>query len=143
MSERTVAIVWQSVLAIGITVLVVGGFLLGRVYGGEATGGLALGWVLFGLGVLLTILGWWLRRARWLAIRVREADGATFRLAVPLPLGLAAAAVRVGSRFVPQVGEAEAEALAEAIRQDLGGDGVFYVHVDEGETGDRVDLTIG
>jgi len=142
-SERVTAIVWQATLGAGVAVLAGGGFLLGRWYSGAAGRGLGWGWLLFGIGVLLTTLGWWLRRARWVAIRVWSRDGERFHLALPVPLGLAAWGLQIGGRFVPHLEQGEAEALVRAIRTKFGEDGVFSVTVDEGKGGDQVELMIG
>jgi len=142
-SGRVAAAVWQIVFGGGVVVLVGGGFLLARFYGGEAAHGRGWGWSLFVVGVLLIMLGWWLRRATWLGIRVREHDGGAFNLAIPLPVGLAAWAVRLGGRFVPELDQDEVDALADAVRNEFDGEGMFSVHVDEGESGDQVEVTIG
>ena len=141
--ERVSAIVWQATFGAGVAVLAGGGFLLGRFYSGAADRGLGWGWLLFAIGVLSTMLGWWLRRARWLAIRLRNRDGEEVHLALPVPLGLAAWVLQVGGHFVPHLEQGEAEALAMAIRTEFGDDGVFSVMVNEDEGGDDLELTIG
>lgn len=130
------------VFGVGVAIVAAGGFLLARAYGREGMPGLTWGWVVFALGVLGLLLGWWLRRARWLTIRVREHDGAAFSVALPVPLGLSVLAVRVAKPFVPQLQGMDAEALMGAMRDELRDGGAFVVQVDEGEDGDFVELTI-
>lgn len=146
-AERVVAplvrVVWQIVFGLGVAVMAGGGLLLSRAYGREGTPGLAWGWALFALGVVVMALGWWLRRARWFYLRVREHGGPAFTIALPLPLGVVIGLLRVAKPFVPQLQEMEADTLVLAMRDELRNGQPLTIRVDEGEDGDRVELYFG
>jgi hypothetical protein len=135
-----VRIVWQIVLGVGIAVVAGGGFLLARAYGREGAPGLTWGWVLFALGLLVLLLGWWLQRARWFYLRVREHDGSAFTIALPLPLGLVFWVLRIAKPFVPQLQEMDVDQLVLAMRDELRAGRSFAINVDEGEGGDQVEM---
>ena len=147
LSEESVAPVaqrigWQVLFGVGVTTMAGGGLLLARIYGGEAARGLTWGWALFALGVLITGLGWWSRRAKWLTVRVREGDGRKFALALPLPLGLAAWVLRVAQPYLPQLQGTDADEAILALRQGLEDGGAVVFAVDEGQDGDKVEISI-
>jgi hypothetical protein len=131
---------WQIVFGVGIAVLAGGGLLLARAYGREGMPGLTWGWVVFVLGLLVLLLGWWLQRARWFYLRVREHEGAAFTIALPLPLGLVVWLLRIAGPFVPQLQDVEADQLILAMRDELENGRSFVIDVDEGEDGDHVEL---
>jgi hypothetical protein len=135
-----VHLVWRVVFGVGIAVLAGGGFLLMRAYTREGMPGLTWGWVLFVLGLVVSLLGWWLERARWFTLRVREHGGPAFTIALPLPLGVVVGLLRVAKPFVPQLQEMEADQLILAMRDELQDGRSFVVNVDEGEDGDRVEM---
>ncbi|MEA3377859.1 MAG: hypothetical protein U9R72_16850 [Chloroflexota bacterium] len=133
-------IAWRIVFGVGVSVVGAGGYLLARAYGRAGMPGLTWGWVLFALGLLVLLLGWWLQRARWFYLRVREHDGRAFTIALPLPLGLVLALLRIASPFVPQLQEMEVDQVLLAMRDELEQGRSFAVNVDEGEDGDQVEL---
>lgn len=135
-----VRVVWQIVFAVGVAVLAAGGLLLARAYSREGMPGFTWGWALFALGLLMLLLGWWLQRARWFTLRVREHSGPAFTIALPLPLGLVVGLLRIAKPFVPQLQEMKADQLILAMRDELRDGGSFVVNVDEGEDGDQVEM---
>jgi hypothetical protein len=135
-----VHVVWRVVFGVGVAVLAGGGFLLMRAYTREGMPALPWGWVLFVLGLVVLLLGWWLERARWFTLRLREHGGPAFTIALPLPLGLVVGMLRVAKPFVPQLREMEADQLILAMRDELQAGRSFVVNVDEGEDGDRVEV---
>ncbi len=135
-----VRVAWQIVFGVGIAVLGAGGFLLARAYGQDGRAGLGWGWALFALGLLMLLLGWWLQRARWFYLRIRERGGIPMTIALPLPLGLVVALLRIAKPVVPQLQEMEADQLILAMQDELRAGHSFAVHVDEGEGGDQVEI---
>jgi hypothetical protein len=133
-------VVWQIVFGVGVAVLAGGGLLLASAYGREGGPGLTWGWVLFGLGLLVMVLGWWLRQARWFTLRVREHGGPRFAIALPLPLGLMIWLLRVLKPLIPQLREVGVDELMLAMREELREGRPFVIDVDEGEDGDRVEI---
>ena len=135
-----VRILWQAVFWTGVGLLARGGLLLANAYAREITLELTWGWTLFTLGVLITGLGWWLERARWFYLRVKERDGAGFALALPMPLRLLAWLLRVPKPFIPQLQETGADALILVMRDELRDGHPFVLDVDEGENGEQVKM---
>jgi len=135
---------WQPVLWTGVALTAGGGLLLTTVYTGEVAGGrLVWGWLMFALGVLTLLLGWWLQRAHWLYVRVREHEGPRLTLAFPLPLGLVAWGLRVARPFVPRLEETGVDELILAMRDEMRHGRPFVVDVDESEGGERVQVYFG
>lgn len=136
--------VWQAVFWSGVGVLAGGGLLVTAVYAGEvAAGWLVWGWVLFALGLLGMMLGWWLQRAHWLFVRVRRSDGPNVLVALPLPLGPIAWGLRLARPFVPQLEDTAVDELILAMREEMRHGQPLRVEVDEGEGGERVQVYFG
>ncbi|RLC89848.1 MAG: hypothetical protein DRI77_15300 [Chloroflexi bacterium] len=125
---------WQVTFWIGAALMAWGGWLLASSYTGEiTTGRLVWAWLILTLGVLGVMLGWWLQRARWLYVRVRQSDGPNITIAFPLPLGLVAWGLRIAQPFVPQLGEMKMDELLLALRDELRAGRPFVVEMDEGD----------
>ncbi|HEY72015.1 MAG TPA: hypothetical protein G4N99_01930 [Thermoflexia bacterium] len=136
---------WQGMFWIGVALLAWGGWLLSSSYTSEAAtaGRLIWAWVVFVLGVLGVMLGWWLQQARWLYVRVRQHDGPNITLAFPLPLGLVTWGLRIAQPFVPQLENAGVDKLFLAMQDELRDDHPFVVKVDDGENGEQVQVYFG
>jgi len=141
---ESVRILSQIVFWIGAALVAGGGMLVAAVYAWEiAAGWQVLGWILFILGLLVLMVGWWLQRARWLSVRVRQPDGPNISLAFPLPLALLAWGVRIAKPFVPQLRETAVDELILAMRDELKNGHPLVVNVDEGEDGEQVQVYFG
>lgn len=139
-----IQIVWQAVFWSGVVILVGGALLLTGVYAWSvASGWLACAWPLFALGVLVVVLGWWMRTARWFSLRVREEEGTKITLALPLPLGPAAWLLRIARPFVPQLRETGLDEVLKALQQELEEGQPVIIDVDDQESGDRVQVFLG
>lgn len=135
---------WQPVLWIGVALVAWGGLLVAAAYTGQvAPGQQVWGWLLFALGVLVVVLGWWLQRAHWLCLRVHQHDGPYVALALPLPLGLVAWGVRFARPFVPQLEGMGVDEMILAMREEVRGGCPFVIEVDERESGERVQVYFG
>ncbi len=139
---RLVRILWQAMFWLGVALVVGGGLLVAAVYAwGVASGWLICGWPLFGLGVLVVALGWWMRRARWFSLRVRQSDGPNVSFA--LPLGPIAWMLRFLRPFVPQLKETGVDELIMSLHEEVRDGQPFIVEVDEGEDGEQVQVYFG
>jgi hypothetical protein len=136
-----VRVIWQSVFGLGVALVVAGGVLVAAYYGWAIPPAWqVVGWVLLGLGVVVMGVGWWMRTARWLAIRVREEDGTKVNLAFPIPLGLVYWALRMVRPFVPQLQDVPIEEMVVALEETLRSDEPFFVDVHDEEDGDHVQV---
>ncbi len=137
-----VRIVWQIVFGVGVAVVTVGGLLVARAYGREGLPGLTWGWIVLALGMLVMLLGWWLQRARWFYLRVREYEGSAFTIALPLPLGLVTWGLRVAKPYAPRLQEMDLDQLILAMEDELRDGCPVAITVDEGEAGDHVEMYV-
>ncbi len=135
---------WQAAFWVGVALAAWGGWLLASSCAGEvaATGRLVWAWLIFVLGILGMMLGWWLQRARWLYVRVRQADGPNVTIALPLPLGLVAWGMSIAQFFVPRLDEIGVDELLLAMEEELRKGYPFVVKVDD-EDGGRVQVCFG
>ncbi|MBN1955212.1 MAG: hypothetical protein JW900_09210 [Anaerolineae bacterium] len=139
-----VRLIWQLAFWLGVVLLTGGALLVAAVYAWDlASGWLVCGWPLFAVGVLVMVLGWWMRRARWLSLRVRQTDGPNIILALPLPLGLVGWAVRILRPFVPQLQQDGLDEMILALQEELHDGHPLIVEVDEGEGGEQVQVYLG
>jgi len=135
---------WQAVSWTGVGLMVGGGVLVTAVQAeAVAARWLTWGWLLLASGVLGLALGWWLQRAHWFSLQVRQADGPNIFLALPLPLGPIAWVLRLARPFVPQIEETGADELILALREEARDECPLVVEVDEGESGEQVQIYFG
>jgi len=135
---------WLYVFALALTLAGMGlGFTILIMQGQARTGWLACTLPVLGFGALLAGLTWWSRQARWLHINVREA-GQRVHISLPVPLRLAAFALRVARPWVPQLREtAIDEALLALADADIEGQEMLVVEVDDAEEGEQVEVRLG
>lgn len=134
---------WVYPLMAGGSALILGGLVVGLVYSaGAGWGWLVCGWPLVVLGLLVAALALWSRWAKWLHVRVHEKGRRKVAISFPLPLTLAAWAIRIIGPFVPQLKKTGADDLIIALRDSRRGE-PLHVQVDEGEDGDQVEVFIG
>ena len=136
--------VWPYVLAGGVLLLALGVvFTIQIAQGRSHPGWLACTLPLLLFGALLAGLTWWSRTARWLHVRVRDEEQ-RIHISLPLPLRLAAWALRLARPWVPQLKDSAVDevilALAEA---DTAGGEMLVVEVDDEESGEQVEVRIG
>lgn len=139
-----VRIVWQVTLWVGVAVLIGGSLLVASVYAWQvAERWLLCGWPLFIMGVLVVMLAWWMQRAKWFSLRVRPHDGPNIAFALPLPLGLIAWLLRIMRPFVPKIKETGVDEVLLAMHKEMRDGHPFIVDVDEGESGNKVQVFFG
>jgi hypothetical protein len=101
------------------------------------------GWLPMILGVVVIVLAGWSRRAKWLHLRISEGEQQKIAFSFPLPLTLAAWALRIARPFVPQLEETGVDELIIALRDGTTGDEPFFIDVQDEEEGERVRVYIG
>ena len=134
--------IWPVVFWSGLAFFLLGGLLLALVYGrGVGSGWLILGWPSLVTGVLVWMLGWWMRRSQWFFLRVRESNGSNFTL--PLPIAPLAWGVRIARPFVPRWHGSGVDEVLEVIQAEMARGGDFVVDVDDREGTERVEVYFG
>ena len=120
-----------------------GAILLYAVYGARAGWGWAVcGWPMFALGVLITVMAWWLRTARWVHVRVRGKENVSISL--PLPIKLTAWVIKIAQPFVPQFRDTGVDEVIMSMADTLDKDGQpIYVDVHDDDKGEHVQVYIG
>jgi hypothetical protein len=138
---------WVIPLWIGAGITVVGGLLM---YWAFQTGGygfwFACAWFPFLLGVAVLALAWSSRTSPWLHVRVHQAPGERpqkIAISFPIPVRLTVWGLRTFGHHIPQMGDTSLDEVIMALK-DVAKEGTpFFVDVDEGENGERVQVFIG
>jgi hypothetical protein len=135
---------WIYPMMAGGVVVLLGALVTGLVYAtGTARGWLLCGWLPMLLGLTVMVLAVWTRRAAWLHLRISEGGRRKMAFSFPLPLTLAAWAVRIAQPFVPQLQESGVDDLIIALRESTGRGEPFYIDVQDNDEGERVEVYIG
>lgn len=135
---------WIYPLMAGGAVLILGSLMMGLVYATDAARGWRVcGWLPMILGLVVMLLAWWTRRAKWLHLRISEEGRRKIAISFPLPLTLAAWGLRVAQPFVPQLKETGVDDLIIALRDGAIRDEPLFVDVQDDQDGERVQVYIG
>lgn len=135
---------WIYPMMAGGVVVLLGALVTGLVYATDtARGWLVCGWLPMLLGLTVMVLALWTRRAAWLHLRISEGGRRKMAFSFPLPLTLAAWAVRVAQPFVPQLQESGVDDLIIALRESTGRGEPFYIDVQDDDEGERVEVYVG
>ena len=140
---------WIIPLWIGVGVTIIGSLLMLWAY--QSTGfsfWFGCTWLPFLLGVAVIAMAWGSRSARWLHLRIQQEPGEwprTIAFSFPLPLRFAAWFMRTFGRFIPKVNEIgiDFDQLIQIFETSTNSETPFYVEVDEGEGGEKVQIYIG
>ena len=138
---------WMIPLWVGVGITIVGGFLLFwafQVSGFSFWFGCA--WLPFLLGLGAIILAWSTRTSRWLHLRVQQRPGErpqTIALSFPIPIRLTAWVLRLFRHKIPNLGKSGIDELVLAMGESANSKTPFYIEVDEGDEGERVQIYIG
>ena len=134
---------WIYPAMVGGGLLILGAVVLGLLYAANAASGWRVcGWLPMILGMVVAILAWWSRTARWLHLRVKEKGERNIAFSFPLPLTLTAWVLRVAQRWVPQLKETGVDEMILALR-DTDLDEPFFVEVQDDKEGEHVQVYIG
>ncbi len=137
---------WWIPMWVGVFITVIGATFMFLSY---RSGGLgfwfACSWFPFLLGVLVLALAWSSRTARWLHVRVHQKEGErpqNINISLPIPLHLTAWFVRTFGDRIPGINNTGLDEVILALAK-TSPDTPFYVQVDEGENGEKVEVYIG
>jgi hypothetical protein len=98
------------------------------------------------LGVALTALAAGSRAARWIYVDVHQQPGehpGHIFLGFPLPLRLTAWFLRTFGPMIPYLQRTNVDEIIQVIQNGFSGKEPLIVHVDEGDSGERVQVFIG
>ena len=140
---------WVIPLWIGVGITILGSLLMLWVY--QSTGfsfWFACTWLPFLIGVALIAMAWGSRSARWLHLRVQQEPGEwpqTIAFSFPLPLNFAAWIMRTFGQFIPEVNKygLDFDQIIKSFADSTTPETPFYVEVDEGDHGEKVQIYIG
>jgi hypothetical protein len=135
---------WIYPMMAGGVVLILGALVIGMVYATDAARGWSIcGWLPMLLGFGIVVLALWTRRATWMHLRISEEGRQKIAFSFPLPLTLAAWAMRIAQPFVPQLQETGVDDLIIALRDSAGQGEPLFIDVQDEEDGERVQIYIG
>jgi hypothetical protein len=135
---------WIYPMIAGIGVLVLAALLLAWLYTSEAAKGwLVCGWLPVLLGVAVVLLALWTRRTTWMHLRITEEGRRKLAFSFPLPLGLAAWAVRIARPFVPRLQQTGVDDLILALRASASRGEPIAIDVQDDERGERIEVYVG
>jgi hypothetical protein len=132
---------WLIPFWVGTGILVLGALLMGWAYSSQKLFWFYCAWLPMLAGLLVLLLSWWSQHARWVHVRVHDADGSRVSISLPLPLGLASWGFRVFGRFIPNIDKKvldDLPGILEALSREKG---PATVEVDD-EDGSRVRVYI-
>jgi hypothetical protein len=137
---------WWIPLTIGIVTTVISGLLMFLAYQKSGFGfWFACLWFPLLFGVIVISLGAASRTARWLHVRIQQAPGErpqSIGISLPVPIRFTAWILRI---IKPHISGLDKASLDEAVLalEKISPDEPFYVKVDEGESGEKVEVFIG
>jgi hypothetical protein len=135
---------WIYPMMAGGAILLVGVLIVGLVsLSGGAWGWLLCGWPLLLLGLLVFVLALWSRSATWMHLRISEQGRRKMAFSFPVPLGLAAWAIRIAQPFVPQLRDTGVDEVILAVRDSASRGEPLFIDVQDDNDGERVELYIG
>ncbi len=132
---------WLIPFWAGTGILVLGAILMGWAYSSRHFFWFYCSWLPLLLGILVLFLGWWSQHARWVHIRVNDADGKRVAISMPLPLNLTGWALRVFGRYIPHMEERVLENMPDLFHAMSKEKSPMTVEVDE-KDGSRVRVYI-
>jgi hypothetical protein len=136
---------WWIPLTIGIGITVVSGLLMFLAFENNSLFWFGCLWVPFLLGVLVISLAAASRTARWLHVRIHQEPGEwpkTIAISLPIPLRFTAWVFRVFRPYIHGMDKTNLDEVILALEK-TSPDQPFYVKVDEGEEGEKVEVYIG
>jgi hypothetical protein len=131
---------------VGIGILLIGALLMYWAWSASGFGfWFACTWFPFLLGVAIMALAWSSRTARWLHVRVHQKPGEKpekISISRPIPLRLTAWFLRMFGNKIPHMEGTSLDEIILAL-DATSPEAPFYVEVNEGEDGERVEVYIG
>ncbi|MBN1666156.1 MAG: hypothetical protein JW862_03685 [Anaerolineales bacterium] len=138
---------WVIPFWIGVSITVIGAALMFWAYSAQGFSfWFACTWFPFMLGVAAMALAWASRKSAWLHVRVQQKPGESpqrIAISFPLPLRLSAWVFRTFGHHIPHMDASSLDEVLLALGAAAKDGTPFYVDVDEGEDGEKVQVFIG
>lgn len=138
---------WTIPLWIGTAMTVFGGLFM---YLAQQTYGLGFWFICaavpFTIGLVVIVLAWQSRTAPWLHLRVQQPQGKSpekIAFSFPLPLRTASWFVRTFGWMIPGMADKDLDRIIEAVGENANPENPLSILVDEGESGEKVEIYIG
>jgi len=123
--------IWMVPFGIGTVVIVLSAIWMGSAYTNQSFFWFYCSWLPMLLGVLVLLLGWWGQQARWVHVRIKDADGTRVAISLPIPLRLAGWLLHTFGRFIPNMDPRALENLPAIFAALAREKGPTSVEVDE------------
>jgi hypothetical protein len=134
---------WTYPLYIGTGITVLAAYWMNATYQNSGYGfWFFCSWLPLLIGLVLMALSWNSRTSTWLHVRFKSKQqrvGFSF----PVPLTLTAFVFRNFGHFIPQLDNTSLDEVIIALKETAESGAPFYIHVDEGEDGEQVEVFIG
>jgi len=99
-------------------------------------------WLPMLIGIALIALSWHSQTGTWLHVRVKSPEQRV-SVSLPVPIRLTAWGLRIFGKYIPQMENTALDEVILAFDTTAKNGTPFYVHVDEGEGGEQVEVFIG
>jgi len=134
---------WLIPMAIGITILIIGGLMLSSAYQAGGWFLFVCGWPLLTMGVLIMIAAWFAQRGPWVHVRITHDQKDQRDIKISLPLNPAVFILKIIRPFVPRLKDTGIDELLLSMKDNVNRDQPLYVDVNEAEDGERIQVVIG
>jgi len=134
---------WTIPFYIGIGVVILSSFWLNSAYQNSQFGfWFFCSWIPLLIGLLIMALSWNSKSGPWIHVRVR---GPKERVAIsiPAPMGITSWALRNFGHHIPRLDKTSIDEIILALQNTTKNGTPLYVHVDEGQDGEQVEVFIG
>jgi len=136
---------WWVPMTIGIGITVISALLMFLAFQNSSLFWFGCLWVPFLFGVLVISLAAASRTTRWLHVRIQQEPGEwpkTIAISLPIPIRFTAWIIRVFRPYIHGMDKTNLDEVILALGK-TSPDQPFYVKVDEGEEGEKVEVYIG
>jgi hypothetical protein len=137
---------WWIPLTVGIVITAISGMLMVMAYEKSGFGfWFACLWFPLLLGIIVISLAAASRTTRWLHVRVHQEPGEwpqTIAISLPIPIRFTAWIIRIFRPYIHGMDKTNLDEVILALGK-TSPDQPFYVKVDEGESGEKVEVYIG
>lgn len=134
---------WMYPMYVGIGITVLAAYWMVSAFQGSGYSfWFFCSWLPMLLGIALIALAWNSQSGTWLHVRVKS-KSQRIAVSIPIPLRLIAWGLRTFGHFIPTLESTSLDEIILALDTTAKDGNPFYVQVDEGEDGEKVEVFIG